>query len=88
MHPPSTPHYQQPPLDLFGQVPITDDDIAAWVAAVSPRWLAPERAFRSYVLHYAVADKVRRAKIDGTFDAITDHPRHAWHARLALAAVL
>lgn len=76
------------PYDLFGEIPVTEDDMRAWVAAVSPRWLYPERSYRSYVRGWNVADKVRAAKLAGTFDAITSQPATAWHARLALAAIV
>lgn len=80
--------YHQPALDLFGDVPISHDDIESWVAAIAPRWLTPERSYQNYVKNYAVADKVRRAKIDGTFTAIVNTPRRHYHARLALDAVI
>lgn len=74
--------------DLFGEVPVTEDDIIAWVAAMAPRWLSPERSFRSYVRNWNIPDKIRAAKLAGTFDAITEKPRYAWHARLSLDAVI
>lgn len=76
------------PYDLFGEIPVTEDDIYAWVAAVAPRWLAPERSFRLYVKSWNVADKVRAAKLAGTFDRVIDRPTPAYHARLALAAIV
>lgn len=74
--------------DLFGQVPITEDDLFLWVQAVAPRWLTPERAYRNYVKSWNVADKVRYAKIDGTFDTIIERPARVWHARLSLATII
>ncbi|HJV86910.1 MAG TPA: hypothetical protein VJ698_15700 [Noviherbaspirillum sp.] len=76
------------PYDLFGEIPVTEDDVAAWVAAVAPRWLYPERSFRSYVRNYDVPGKIRAAKASGTFFQTIEKPRHAWHARLALDAVI
>lgn len=76
------------PYDLFGEIPVTDDDLRAWVAAVAPRWLYPERSYRAYVRSWDVAGKVRAAKLAGTFYDITSRPAPAWHARLALAAIV
>ena len=74
--------------DLFGEVPVTEDEILAWVAAVAPRWLSSERAYRLYVQSWNVADKIRAAKLAGTFHAMTEKPRRAFHARLSLDAVI
>lgn len=79
---------RQPPFDLFGQIPVTDDDIYAWVECVAPRWLYPVRSFNNYVKNWDVAGKVRAAKERGEFDSITNRPRPAWHVRLAMGAVL
>lgn len=70
-------------LDLFGEVVITLDDLRAWLVAV-PR-IDPDgpRALH-YVRSYAVPDKVRQAKLSGTFDALTaprDTPAAHWWAR-------
>jgi hypothetical protein len=77
----------QPPLDLFGGVVVTHDDVRAWVAAVSPVHLA-HRTFDQYVTRYAVADKVAAAKIRRQFDAITAAPRPQYHARLDLQRII
>jgi hypothetical protein len=74
----------QPPRDLFGEVPVLESEIVAWVAAIAPRWLAPERSYRTYVRSYAVADKIRAAKLAGLFDAITERAERAHHPRLPL----
>lgn len=74
--------------DLFGEIPVTEDEIYLWVQAVAPRWLSPERSYQGYVKNYNVPDKVRRAKMSGTFDFIVDRPPRPWHARLSLDAVL
>lgn len=76
------------PYDLFGEVPVTEDEIFAWVAAVAPRWLSPERAYHRYVRDWNVAAKVRAAKLAGTFHSTIEKPRRPWHARLALDAVV
>jgi hypothetical protein len=76
-----------PPYDLFGEIPVTEDEIFQWVAAVAPRWLTPERSFRGYVAAYHVPEKIRAAKLAGTFSTIVENPIQPWHARLALAAI-
>ena len=76
------------PYDLFGEIPVTDDDIYAWVAAVAPRWLYPERSYLGYVKNWNVADKVREAKRLGIFEQVTSQRREPWHARLSLASIV
>lgn len=76
------------PFDLFGEIPITEEDLRNWVAAVSPRWLEPERSYHQYLRTYSIAEKVRRAKLEGTFEATISRPPRVFHARLALAAIL
>jgi hypothetical protein len=74
-------------LDLFGEVVITLDDIETWVAAVAPAFMSSEHAFLHYVHAWDVADKVRRAKLDGTFDSTIEQAcaqRASWHRRLGL----
>lgn len=80
--------YKDSPTDLFGQVPISETDLENWVCAVAPRWLTPERSFKNYISAYNVADKVRSAKLSGTFDAVISAPKMPFHARLSLAALL
>jgi len=74
--------------DLFGEVPVTEDDVFLWVQAISPRWLSPERSYRNYVRTWNVVDKIRTAKIRGDFESIIDRPRQAYHARFALTAII
>ncbi|WP_423394438.1 hypothetical protein [Burkholderia sp. LMG 21824] len=62
-------------LDLFGEVIVTADDIAQWVAALAPAYMSSERAFERYVRLWHVADKVRAAKIAGTFDSTIERAR-------------
>lgn len=78
---------RQPPRDLFGEVPVLQDDLEAWVAAVSPVHFT-ERAFDNYVSRYNVADKVRAAKLRGEFESITATRRPPYHARLALQQII
>ena len=74
----------QPTFDLFGQVPVSQLDIDAWLIAVPGQQPGTQRA-RHYVLCYRVADKVAAAKIRGDFDAITAPREHLayWWQRLA-----
>ncbi len=76
------------PYDLFGEIPVTEDDVFDWVAAVAPRWLTPQRSFDGYVSAYNVADKIRAAKAAGTFNQIIGSRYVPWHARLALLAIV
>jgi hypothetical protein len=78
---------QQSPIDLFGEVIVTMDDLYNWVAAVSPVHLS-ERGFDLYVHRWNVAGKVRAAKLAGHFDTIIAQRRSPYHARLALHAIL
>jgi hypothetical protein len=78
---------RQPALDLFGEVAVTEDDLYAWVAAVSPVHLT-DRLFDHYVSRYNVAGKVRYAKANGTFEARTATRTPVYHARLALSQII
>lgn len=60
---------RQPAADLFGEVPITFDDLRAWVASTSPVNLE-ERNYDNYLRRYNVVDKVRAAKTSGDFERI------------------
>lgn len=73
------------PTDLFGEVIITHDDLYAWVAAVAPRWLYPERSYRNYLRTYDIAGKVRYAKLTGQFQQIVDSRYKPWHPKLAIS---
>lgn len=79
--------YRQPARDLFGEVAITDDDIFAWVASVSPVHLH-ERGYALYVSRYDVAGKVRASKLRGTFECTTSRRPPPYHARLALHQIV
>jgi hypothetical protein len=78
---------RQPPHDLFGEIAVTEDDLEAWVAAVSPVHLT-ERLYDNYVRRYDVANKVRWAKARGEFESITATRRPVYHARLALSQII
>lgn len=57
--------------DLFGDIPVTVSDLQRWaimVAGIAPH--SPRYA--QYVRAWNVADKVRAAKRDGSFDRLTD----------------
>ncbi|SAK68327.1 hypothetical protein AWB76_04088 [Caballeronia temeraria] len=64
-----------PQHDLFGQVPVTLDEVRQWVEAVAPAYCSSERAFLHYVHAWQVADKVAAAKLAGTFDATIENAR-------------
>lgn len=78
---------RQPPIDLFGEIAVTTTDIYDWVASVSPVHLH-ERGYDLYVQRYDVAGKIRAAKLQGRFEAITERRPPPYHARLALRAIL
>jgi hypothetical protein len=62
-------------LDLFGEVPVTHDDVRAWVCAIAPAWTSSERSYAFYVSRWNVADKVRTAKLAGTFELTIENAR-------------
>lgn len=70
--------------DLFGQVPVTMDDVIAWcecvagIPADSPR-------LELYVRTYDVPGKVARAKLAGTFEELTTPAPIAAPGRLLAA---
>lgn len=70
-------------LDLFGEIIVTVDDVAQWVAALAPAYMSSERAFDRYVRLWDVAGKVRAAKAAGTFESTIEaaHDRRARFAR-------
>ena len=75
------------PYDLFGEIPVTDDEIFQWVAAMSPRNMSSERSYQNYVRNWNVAEKIRAAKQNGTFHEIISRPYQPWHGRLSLVAI-
>ncbi|MFX1803532.1 hypothetical protein PWR66_07750 [Paraburkholderia sp. A1RO-5] len=62
-------------LDLFGDVIVTQDELYAWVAAVAPAFACNERSIQRYISGWNVADKVRRAKLAGTFESTIEKAR-------------
>jgi hypothetical protein len=72
-------------LDLFGEVPVTRQDVYAWLLAVVSLDPSSERA-ASYVHSYAVLNKIVRAKLDGTFDELTAPAKHSARYRELAAA--
>jgi hypothetical protein len=67
---------RNPALDLFGEIPVSQNEVRAWVARTSPN-NASDRMFDTYVAKYNVIDKIRAAKLAGTFnsDGSIDDPR-------------
>lgn len=61
------------PVDLFGEVPVTLDDIELWLRAI-PRMDPTTRRAAYYVQAYNVADKIRRAKLEGWFYTLKPAP--------------
>src|SRR5687768_486195 len=57
------------PRDLFGEIPVTWDEVYQWVFAVA-RIPADSWRARYYIEHWNIPDKIREAKLAGTFDAI------------------
>lgn len=62
-------------VDLFGQVVVTYDDLALWVSALAPGFAGTDTRRAYYIRCWDVAEKVRRAKLDGTFDATIENAR-------------
>ena len=61
----------RPPFDLFGEIPVTWPEVAAWTIAVAG--IAPDSwRFPHYVRGWNVPEKVRAAKLAGTFDQVTE----------------
>lgn len=63
-------------LDLFGEMPVSREDVYAWLIAVVDMDPASKRAFR-YVRDYGVLNRIIRAKIDGTFDELVAPAKHS-----------
>lgn len=62
-------------LDLFGQVVVSYDDLEIWVSSVAPGFAASAARRAWYIDHWHVADKVRAAKLAGTFDLTIENAR-------------
>ncbi len=63
-------------LDLFGDVVVTLDDVEFWLRNV-PKFDDNNRAnhVHDYVLNYAVVDKIKRAKVNNSFESLNQHIR-------------
>lgn len=70
-------------LDLFGEIPVTLDDVLAWMLAV-PGIPPDSPRFARYVLTYDVPAKIRQAKASGDFERAIAPPQ-AGPARIAAA---
>lgn len=75
-----------PGADLFGVVPVTIDEVRAWLAAV-PKIDPDGPRAADYVRTWRVVEKIQAAKIAGTFEAtIKDNgPHDGGPSRLAKA---
>ncbi len=71
-----------PALDLFGEVPVTLEDIYAWCEAV-PKIPRDSWRLSWYVRCWNVPDKIRQAKMQGEFERIIeDRPLPRQHGAL------
>ena len=74
-----------PPFDLFGEIPVTWSDVIAWCAAVPG--IAPDSwRFGYYVRGWNVPEKIRQAKLAGTFESITAEACYACGALSATSS--
>lgn len=62
-------------LDLFGDVVVTHDDLCLWVSALAPGFAGNTQRMAYYIERWNVADKVRRAKLSGTFETTIENAR-------------
>lgn len=58
-------------VDLFGQIPVSFDELSLWVSAIAPHYARSARSLAYYITHWDVAAKVANAKADGSFAAIS-----------------
>jgi len=61
---------ENPALDLFGEVPVTQDDVDLWILKVAPRWQGSVR-IDWYVKSFRVVEKIKRAKLNGEWGDLT-----------------
>lgn len=75
-----------PGADLFGVVPVSVDEVRAWLAAV-PRIDPDGPRAADYVRSFRVVEKIQAAKVAGTFDAAVKDkgPHDGGPSRLAAA---
>lgn len=57
------------PYDLFGEIPVTTDDVAFWLRCV-PRMDPSSPRARWYIKGWNVVEKIRQAKRDGTWESL------------------
>ena len=55
------------PRDLFRQVPVLYSEIDNWIVEHAPHIAHSPWRMAAYAEGYNVADKIRRAKLDGSF---------------------
>lgn len=72
------------PYDLFGEIPVTLDELLAWMLSV-PGIPPTSPRFGHYVRGYDVIGKIRQAKASGTFEAILSESTDTAPARLQAA---
>jgi hypothetical protein len=53
--------------DLFKQVPVLHSEVTAWVCHFAPHIAHAEWRIAAYARGYNVPDKIRAAKLDGSF---------------------
>lgn len=53
------------PEDLFGEIPVTKDDIEKWLEINAPH--LRERYKEKYIMNWNVVEKIKQAKKNGTF---------------------
>lgn len=74
--------------DLFGEVPVTLDEVLLWMLAVSGLPPTSPR-FAYYVRGWNVVEKIQRAKAEGRFEQILAEASarpSPWQVEFALAA--
>ncbi|KWI47852.1 hypothetical protein WT72_30500 [Burkholderia pseudomultivorans] len=49
---------------------VPPDEMLAWVGVHAPHYLSSQRSFANYIRGWNVVDKIRRAKLEGTFAAV------------------
>ncbi|MBN8743454.1 MAG: hypothetical protein J0I24_04020 [Thiomonas arsenitoxydans] len=57
--------------DLFGQIPVTLEDVSLWVAAVAPHVISSRLRLEHYIKMWDVATKVATAKASGKFHEVS-----------------
>lgn len=65
------------PYDLFGEVPVTQPEIDAWVRVIAKLEPGTPRA-AYYIKGWNVPEKIRAAKIRGSFEDDIAPPAPGW----------